>query len=163
MLFDDLILWTKQIENLNLDIMFGAVPKSLVTDISKKFSKRKTKNLFYIIFGVFLKETNQYVVFSSVFKSSRKKIDEENWFSEVMIDSAVFEQKEEVLNFIYDFMSNFGNHTRFINEELMTLGMTSAPEVFEYLVLWNKGIFDYFNIMIESKNKKSSNKFLKMV
>lgn len=153
------LLNIEQLDGLNLDVMFGAVPKRLVGDISKKFNKRKTKNLFYIIFGVYLKESNQYIVFTSVFKSSKKKIDDQNWFSEVMIDSAVFEDKQEVLDYLYDFMENFEDHERIINEEIMNMGMMPAVEAFHYLLVWNKGVFDYFNIFIESENKKKTGLF----
>jgi hypothetical protein len=148
------ILNAQQLKGLHLDVMFGAVPKRLISDISKKFNKRKNKNLFYIIFGVYLKESNQYIVFTSVFKSSKKKIDGQ-WFSEVMVDSAVFEEKQEVLNYLYDFMDNFEDHERIINEEIMSMGMMPAIEAFDYLLVWNKGIFDYFNLFIESQNKKT--------
>lgn len=149
------LLNMEQLDGLHLDVMFGAVPKRLVADISKKFNKRKTKNLFYIIFGVYLKESNQYIVFTSVFKSSKKKIDNQ-WFSEVMVDSAVFEDKQKVLDYLYDFMDNFEEHERIINEEIMSLGMMPAIEAFQYLLLWNKEIFDYFNVFIESQNKKNT-------
>lgn len=148
------LLNIEQLDGLHLDVMFGAVPKRLVRDVSKKFNKRKTKNLFYIIFGVYLKESNQYIVFTSVFKSSKKKVDGQ-WFSEVMVDSAVFDDKQKVLDYLYDFMDNFEDHERIINEEIMNMGMMPAIEAFNYLLLWNKGIFDYFNIFIESKNKKT--------
>lgn len=149
------LLNIEQLDGLHLDVMFGAVPKRLVADVSKKFNKRKTKNLFYIIFGVFLQESNQYIVFTSVFKSSRKKVDGQNWFSEVMVDSAVFEEKQDVLDYLYDFMDHFEEHERIINEEIMGMGMMPAIEAFNYLLVWNKGIFDYFNIFIETKNKKT--------
>jgi len=152
------LLNIEQLDGLHLDVMFGAVPKRLVADISKKFNKRKTKNLFYIIFGVFLKESNQYIVFTSVFKSSKKKVDGQ-WFSEVMVDSAVFEDKQKVLDYLYDFMDNFEEHERIINEEIMSMGMMEAVEAFRYLLIWNKGIFDYFNVFIESENKKKSKLF----
>lgn len=153
------LLNIEELDGLHLDVMFGAVPKRLVSDISKKFNKRKTKNLFYIIFGVYLKESKQYIVFTSVFKSSKKKVDKENWFSEVMVDSAVFEKKQEVLDYLYDFMDSFEEHQRIINEEIMSLGMMEAIEAFQYLLVWNKGIFDYFNVYIESQNKKKSGLF----
>ena len=149
----------EELEGLHLDVMFGAVPKRLVGDVSKKYNKRKTKNLFYIIFGVYLKESNQYIVFTSVFKSSKKKVDKHNWFTEVMVDSAVFEDKQKVLDYLYDFMGAFGDHDRIINEEIMTMGTMEAVEAFEYLLIWNKGIFDYFNVFIESENKKKSGLF----
>jgi hypothetical protein len=157
------LLNIEQLKDLNLDVMFGAVPKRLVADVSKKFNKRKTKNLFYIIFGVYLKESNQYIVFTSVFKSSKKKIDGENWFSDVMVDSAVFEDKQKVLDYLYDFMDNFETHERIINEEIMNMGMMPAVDVFHYLVIWNKGIFDYFNVFIESENKKKTGLFKKLL
>ena len=156
------LLNVEQLEGLNLDVMFGAVPKRLVADASKKFNKRKTKNLFYIIFGVYLKESNQYIVFSSVFKSSKKKIDNQ-WFSEVMVDSAVFEDKQKVLDYLYDFMDHFEEHERIINEEIMSMGMMEAMEAFQYLLIWNKGIFDYFNVFIESENKKKTGLFKKLL
>jgi hypothetical protein len=149
----------EEIDGLHLDIMFGAVPKRLVSDVSKNFSKRKTKNLFYIIFGVFLKESKQYIVFSSVFKSSKKKIDENNFFSEILVDSAVFNDKQKVLDYLYDFIGNFEIHDRIINEELMMMSEMPAIDAFNYLLDWNKGIFDYFNIFIESSNKKKSGLF----
>lgn len=149
------LLNLEELDGLNLDVMFGAVPKRLVSDISKKFNKRKTKNLFYIIFGVYLKESNQYIVFTSVFKSSKKKV-ENQWFSEVMVDSAVFDDKQKVLDYLYDFMDHFEEHERIINEEIMSMGMMPAIEAFQYLLVWNRGIFDYFNIFIESQNKKKS-------
>ena len=152
------LLNMEQLDGLHLDVMFGAVPKRLVGDISKKFSKRKTKNLFYIIFGVYLKESDQYIVFTSVFKSSKKKV-EGQWFSEIMVDSAVFEDKQKVLDYLYDFMDNFEEHERIINEEIMGMGIMPAIEIFEYLLVWNKGIFDYFNVFIESENKKKSGLF----
>ena len=152
------LLNIEQLEGLHLDVMFGAVPKRLVGDVSKKFNKRKTKNLFYIIFGVYLKESNQYIIFTSVFKSSKKKI-EGQWFSEVMVDSAVFDDKQKVLDYLYDFIDNFDEHQRIINEEIMNMGMMPAIEAFEYLLIWNKGIFDYFNVFIESENKKKSGLF----
>ena len=67
------LLNTEQLSGLHLDVMFGAVPKRLVTDLSKKYNKRKTKNLFYIIFGVFLKESKQYIVFTSVLNHLKRK------------------------------------------------------------------------------------------
>ncbi len=149
----------EELEGLHLDVMFGAVPKRLVGDLSKKFNKRKTKNLFYIIFGVYLKESNQYIVFTSVFKSSKKKVDKHNWFTEVMVDSAVFEDKQKVLDYLYDFMDAFGDHDRIINEEIMTMKTMEATEAFQYLLIWNKGIFDYFNVFIQSENKKKSGLF----
>ena len=149
----------EELEGLHLDVMFGAVPKRLVGDVSKKYNKRKTKNLFYIIFGVYLKESNQYIVFTSVFKSSKKKVDKHNWFTEVMVDSAVFEDKQKVLDYLYDFMDAFGDHDRIINEEIMTMKTMEATEAFQYLLIWNKGIFDYFNVFIESENKKKSGLF----
>jgi hypothetical protein len=156
------LLNIEQLDGLNLDVMFGAVPKRLVADTSKKFNKRKNKNLFYIIFGVFLKESNQYIVFTSVFKSSKKKIDNQ-WFSEVMVDSAVFEDKQKVLDYLYDFMGNFEEHERIINEEIMSMGMMPAIDAFHYLLVWNKGIFDYFNVFIESDNKKKTGLFKKLL
>ena len=153
------LLNAEQLKGLHLDVMFGAVPKKLVSDVSKKFNKRKTKNLFYVIFGVYLKESSQYIVFTSVFKSSKKKVDETNWFSEVMVDSAVFEEKQKVLDYLYDFTDNFEPHERIINEEIMSMGMMEAIEAFQYLLVWNKGIFDYFNLFIESENKKKSGLF----
>jgi hypothetical protein len=156
------LLNVEQLDDLNLDVMFGAVPKRLVADVSKKFNKRKNKNLFYIIFGVYLQESKQYIVFTSVFKSSKKKIDNQ-WFSEVMVDSAVFEKKQEVLDYLYDFMDNFEEHERIINEEIMGMGMMPAIEAFQYLLIWNKGIFDYFNIFIESENKKKTGLFKKFL
>jgi len=152
------LLNIEELDGLHLDVMFGAVPKKLVADTSKKFNKRKTKNLFYIIFGVYLKESQQYIVFTSVFKSSKKKIDGQ-WFSEVMVDSAVFDDKQKVLDYLYDFMDSFEEHERIINEEIMSLGMMEAIEAFQYLLVWNKGIFDYFNVYIESQNKKKSGLF----
>jgi hypothetical protein len=156
------LLNIEQLDGLHLDVMFGAVPKRLVGDISKKYNKRKTKNLFYIIFGVYLKESKQYIVFSSVFKSSKKKIDNQ-WFSEVMVDSAVFEDKQKVLDYLYDFMGHFEEHERIINEEIMSMGMIEAIEAFNYLLIWNKGIFDYFNVFIESENKKKTGLFKKLL
>lgn len=152
------LLNIEQLEGLHLDVMFGAVPKRLVGDISKKFNKRKTKNLFYIIFGVYLKESNQYIVFTSVFRSSKKKI-QGQLFSDIMVDSAVFDDKQKVLDYLYDFMDHFEEHERIINEEIMSMGMMPATEAFHYLLIWNKGIFDYFNIFIESENKKKSGLF----
>jgi hypothetical protein len=156
------LLNIEQLDGLHLDVMFGAVPKRLIRDVSKNFNKRKTKNLFYIIFGVYLKESNQYIVFTSVFKSSKKKIDNQ-WFSEVMVDSAVFEEKQKVLDYLYDFMDNFEDHERIINEEIMGLGIMPAVDAFHYLMIWNKGIFDYFNVFIESENKKKTGLFRKIL
>ena len=156
------LLNVEQLEGLHLDVMFGAVPKRLVGDVSKRFNKRKTKNLFYIIFGVYLKESNQYIVFTSVFKSSKKKI-EGQWFSEIMVDSAVFEDKQKVLDYLYDFMDSFEEHERIINEEIMSMGTMPAIEAFQYLLIWNKGIFDYFNIFIESENTKKTGLFKKFL
>jgi hypothetical protein len=156
------LLNVEQLEGLNLDVMFGAVPKRLVSDVSKQFNKRKTKNLFYIIFGVYLKESSQYIVFTSVFKSSKKKV-ENQWFAEVMVDSAVFEKKQEVLDYLYDFMDHFEDHERIINEEIMSMGVMPAIQAFEYLLLWNKGIFDYFNVFIESENRKKTGLFKKLL
>lgn len=153
------ILDINRLEGLHLDVMFGAVPKRLVKDLSKKFNKRKTKNLFYIIFGVFLKESNQYIIFSSVFKSLKKKNEDGNLFTEIIVDSAVFDDKQKVLDYLYDFMDDFEDHERIINEEIMNIGLMPAAEAFDYLLLWNKGIFEYFNIFIDSENKKKSGLF----
>jgi hypothetical protein len=156
------ILNIKDLNGLHLDVMFGAVPKRLIGDVSKKFNKRKTKNLFYIIFGVYLKESNQYIVFTSVFRSTKKKNIDNNWFSDVMVDSAVFDDKQKVLDYLYDFMDNFETHERIINEDIMSIGIMPAIEAFEYLLVWNKGIFEYFNIFIENENKKKSGLFKKL-
>jgi hypothetical protein len=146
----------EQLVGLNLEIMFAALPKYLVGDISKKFNKRKTKNLFYVIFGVFLKESNQYIVFSSIFKSKYNSLDK-NLFEEIMVDSAVYEDEQEVLNHIYDFINNFSDHERIINEEISKFEMMPAQEAFNYLLVWNKGIFDYFNLLIKEKKSKKKN------
>ena len=152
----------KELKHLNIDVMFGAIPKYLVGDVSKKYNKRKTKNLFYIIFGIFLKETNKYIIFSSIFKSSKKQNYDNNLFTQVMSDTAIFDDKQEVLNYLYDFINDFTEHERIINEEIMQIGMMPAIEAFEYLLIWNKGIFDYFNDYIEIENKKNK-KFLGLI
>jgi hypothetical protein len=152
------LLNTKELAGLNLEIMFGAVPRNLVADNSKKFNKRKTKNLFYIIFGVFLKESNQYIVFSSIFKSKRKSTDD-SLFEEIMVDSAVYEDEQDVLNHIYDFINSFSEHDRYINEEIAKLEMMPAQEAFNYLVLWNKGVFDYFNDLLKTRKIKKNGLF----
>lgn len=148
------ILNIQEIKKLNIEVMFGAVPKYLIGDISKKYNKRKTKNLFYIIFGIYLKETNRYIIFSSLFKTLKKKNTEGNWFLQTVVDSTVFNEKQEVLDYIYNFIDDFTEHERIINEEIMQIGVLPAEQVFEYLVLWNKGIFDYFNSYIEYENNK---------
>jgi hypothetical protein len=76
-----------------------------------------------------------------------------------MVDSAVFEEKQKVLDYLYDFTDHFEEHERFINEEIMSMGMMPAIEAFQYLLIWNKGIFDYFNVFIESENKKKTGLF----
>jgi len=40
------------------------------------------------------------------------------------------------------------------------MGTMGATEAFQYLLIWNKGIFDYFNVFIESENKKKSGLFI---
>lgn len=143
---------SEQLKGLNLDVMFAAVPKDLVGDISKKITKRKTQNLFYVIFGVFLKESSQYIIFSSIFQSVKKK-EGKNWFKEIVVDSAVFNDKQEVLDYLYDFIDQFSPHERILNEEIMSMGMMPAEKAFEYLLLWNSGVFTFFNELIPHKNK----------
>jgi hypothetical protein len=138
---------TEQLEGLHLDVMFAAIPKNLVADFSKKFIKRKTKNLFYTIFCVFLKESNQYVIFSSIFQTCKKQINNHP-FKEILVDSVVFEEKQAVLNYIYDFIENFSEHDRLINEEIVQLKIMPAKEAFNYLLLWNQNVFSYFDELI---------------
>jgi hypothetical protein len=144
---------SEQLKGLNLDVMFAAVPKDLVANHSKKFKKRKTQNLFYIIFGVFLKESSQYIIFSSVFQTVKKK-EGNNWFKEIIVDSAVFEEKQDVLDYLYDFIDEFSPHERIINEEIMNMGIMPAETAFEYLLLWNSSVFAYYNELIPSKKNK---------
>lgn len=144
----------EDLQGLNIDIMFAAVPKHLVADVSKKYNKLKTKNLFFVIFGVLLKESGQYIIFSSVFKSLKNKNAEGQYFKDIMVDSVVYEDKQEVLNYIYDFIDDFENHERIINEEITQLGEMPVKEAFIYLLDWNKGVFDYFNEYIKNKNNK---------
>ena len=66
-------------------------------------------------------------------------------------------------NYLYDFVDHFEEHERIINEEIMSMGMMPAIEAFQYLLIWNKGIFDYFNIFIESENKKKSGLLKKFI
>jgi hypothetical protein len=152
---------TEELKGLHLDVMFAAIPKNLVADTSKNFSKRKTKNLFYIIFGVWLKESNQYVIFSSVFQSL-KKSSEGQLYKEVLVDSAVYEDKQEVLDYIYDFINNFSDHDRLINEEIMQLGIMKAEDAFTYLLTWNSSVFGYFNEVIKNKNSTKKSGFFSL-
>lgn len=146
-----------QLENLNIDIMFAASSSYLISDISKKFSKRKIKNLFYTIFGIFLKESNQYIVFTNLFKCS-KKTNDGNYFNSILIDHAIFDSKEEVLNHLYDFINGFEDHERIINEDLMHIGMIPAHQAYNYIILWNQEVFNYFNFLIQKENLKLTNK-----
>lgn len=149
---------TEELKGLHLDVMFAAIPKNLVADTSKNFSKRKTKNLFYIIFGVWLKESNQYVIFSSIFQSL-KKSSEGQLYKEILVDSIVFDDKQEVLNYIYDFINNFSEHDRLINEEIMQLGVMKAEDAFTYLLAWNGSVFTHFKEIIKNKNSSKKNRF----
>jgi hypothetical protein len=151
----------EELKGLHLDVMFAALPKNLVADTSKKFSKRKTKNLFYIIYGVWLKESNQYVIFLSIFQSL-KKSSKGPLYKEVLVDSVVYEDKREVLNYIYDFINNFSEHDRLINEEIMQLGVMKAEDAFTYLLAWNGSVFTYFNELIKNKNSAKGGGFFSL-
>lgn len=152
-----------ELNKLDLEIMFAANCKEFVSKISKKFSKRKNKNLFYIIFGVYLKQTKQYIVFTSIFKKSNKKFEHGNLFEEVSVDSIVYDEKQDVLNYLYDFINSFTQHERIINEEILHLSIIPANEAFKYLVTWNQIIFNYFNeiINLENMSKKKTRLLLK--
>lgn len=139
-----------KLKNINLDIMFAAVPKKLIADTSKKINKRKTKNLFYSIFGVLLKESGQYIVFSNVFKATKTKF-EDNFFKSLSVDTAIYEEKHDVLTHIYEFIDDFEGHERIINEDLANLGALPAKDALEYLLLWNQSLLDYFNKYIEDQ------------
>jgi len=43
----------EELEGLHLDVMFGAVPKRLVGDVSKKYNKRKTK-IYFTLYSEFI-------------------------------------------------------------------------------------------------------------
>lgn len=144
------LLNLSQLEDLNLEIMFAAAPQSLVTDISRTLFKRKAKNLFYILFGVYLQESEQYIVFESIFKKIKKPMNG-NYFKEISVESHIFDTKQEVTNFIYDFKSGFSEHQRFIFEESMALGMMPADEAFSYILGWNANIFEFFNLYIKGE------------
>lgn len=144
----------EKLSDLNIELMFGAVPDNLIADISKKFNKTKIKNLFYIIFGLYAKEYNKYIVFSTILKSLKKIDSNKNLFKTLDINSVVFKNEQEVTDYLYKFLENFENHNRILNQDIQQMGMMPATEVFKYIVGWNQQVFDYYNELILNKNLK---------
>ena len=136
--------------SMALETMFAVVPQGLVGDVSQKYQKRKTENLFYVLFGVHMVERDEYMVLSSVFKSTKKGV-EGRLFKEVMIDTSLMSDSQGVLNFLYDFVGDFTPHYRLLNEEVMTLGPSTAEDTFDYLSTWHEEVFDYFDTHIKVK------------
>ena len=136
------------LQKCSLDIMFAAVPKNFVYNPNKKFVKNKRKKLFYIVYGVLLKETNQYLVFGHIFEIS-KKITLKNSFKETVCDTAVYDKQQDVLDYIYDFIENFSPHERLVNEEIIQLGPMRGDKAFEYLIEWNLSAIQYFQDLLK--------------
>jgi hypothetical protein len=138
------LISVKDLAGMTVETMFAAVPSRLVGDASKRRYKKETENLFYVLFGVHMQETDQYVVLSSIFKTTKTPIDG-NYFKAVTIDTSLVENRQAVLDFIYDFVGDFTPHRRLVNEEILTLGPTTAEDAFGYLSEWNQEVFSYFN------------------
>jgi len=131
------------LDNLVVNILFCAAPKStLVLTRNKKI----IKNAFYNIFGLYIKNTNQYAVFLKIFDISKKKYTNNQYISMKYNDTYIFNTKEEVFAYLTNFMLDTKEHQRFLNEEIINNSndLSGTDAVF-IMNEWQKIITDHFN------------------
>jgi hypothetical protein len=130
------------VNNLIVNILFCAAPKSAVT-ISR--NKKIIKNAFYNIFGLYIKNTSQYVVFVKIFTISSRKYSNNSHVNMKHNDTLVFDTKEQVFSYLSSFIEDIEEHERFLNEDIVNNdNITGAKAVF-LMTEWQKIITDYFN------------------
>lgn len=129
------------VNNLIVNILFCAAPKHF---INIKIDKKTIKNAFYNIFGLYIKNTNQYVVFLKIFLILKKKYTNKLYVQMKHNDTIIFNSKEEVFTYLSNFMLDTSEHQRFLNEDIINQeDITGAQAVFT-MGEWQKIIIDYF-------------------
>jgi hypothetical protein len=131
------------LDNLIVNILFCAAPKSTIV---LNRNKKILKNAFYNIFGLYIKNTNQYVVFLKIFDISKKKYTNNQYISMKYNDTYIFNTKEEVFAYLTNFLLDTKEHQRFLNEEIINNSndLSGAEAVF-IMNKWQKIITDHFN------------------
>ena len=129
------------VNNLVVNILFCAAPKQL---INIKKDKKTIKNAFYNIFGLYIQNTNQYVVFLKIFTLTRKKYTNNLYADMKYNDTIILNSKEEVFTYLSNFMLDMEEHKRFLNEEIVNQDDISGAQAVFAMSEWQKIIIDYF-------------------
>jgi hypothetical protein len=129
------------LDNLVVNILFCAAPKYFV---NIKRNKKTIKNAFYNIFGLYIQNTNQYVVFLKIFTLTRKKYTNNLYADMKYNDTIILNSKEEVFTYLSNFMLDMEEHKRFLNEEIVNQDDISGAQAVFTMSEWQKIIIDYF-------------------
>lgn len=140
-----------KISHLNVNIMFCAAPKQLISFKNKK--SEKYKKFFYSLFCFYLAESEQYVVFCKTFKGFKKKTNQNIFFKLDKTNNYIYKTKEEVTGYLSKFLLSISEHERFLNEEALHEEKINAVEAIDILNDWESNLFQYFNEILENSAK----------
>lgn len=130
-------------KSLNIDIMFAASPKTAVQH--KKYKSTKNSQIFYIIYGIYIEEKKEYLVYWAIIKKTVSK-NQKLSFKELESDISFLTDKQQVLEHIYFFLNQFSKHERIIKDDIIQLPPAPAIEILHYLNEWVSWVYGVFSL-----------------
>lgn len=128
-------------KNLKYQVVFDAIPSSL---ISKATPETRVKNLFYCIYGCYLKHSQEYIVVDQIYKKINKRKDKGGYFERVGGDALTFKDKTKVMKYISEYLWQFSEHKRISNIMVQNKMELTESELNSLLDVWYSKIKEYY-------------------
>jgi hypothetical protein len=131
----------RSLKNLKYQVVFDAIPSLL---ISKVTPASKIKNLFYCIYGCYIKHSKEYIVVDQVYKKVNKRNGKGCYFEKVDGAALSFKDKTKVMKYISEYLWKFSEHKRISNLMVQNKKELTELELNSILDVWYSKIQDYY-------------------
>jgi hypothetical protein len=133
-------------ESFKNQIVFDAIPSTFISKnpVGSSNKNVKIKNLFYCIYGCYVKSTKEYIVMHQIFKKINKRKDKTFYFKKIEEEILSFKDKTKVMKYISDYLWNFSEHERVSNLMVENKIELTEKNLASIIDSWYIKIIEYF-------------------
>lgn len=131
----------ESIKNIKYQVVFDAIPSFFV---SKAPPAPKIKNLFYCIYGCYVKQLKEYIVVDQIYKKVNKRKSKDFYFEKIGGDALSFKDKTKVMKYISEYLWRFNEHERIANMMVQNKKELTEVELNSLLETWYSKIKEYY-------------------
>lgn len=143
-------IFFEQANEIIVNIMFCATCKDLVT------LNGNNDNYFYTIFCLQITDSDNYVIFTKIFKPLKKKNKFGTYFKIHSSNTQLLENLNDANSYLKNFITSFKDHKRSICDFNTKIDSIPAGEAILLINEWEKSVIEHYNSSIPSSLKAAT-------